>query len=308
MTGGFLLGAAMVFGLASAWAGPSMLQRARWQARAPRAALALWFAFAVAALIATVGVILSVGIRPWRMALLPGLRRALWCLVECRWGAFSPLQLTLVVLALGLGIQFVLLLANEFRRTALERRKHRRVLGLVAAPLSGDDGMLLLEHPAPVAYGVPGLRPRVVLSTGTLSLLNERELQAVLAHERAHFRARHDLAVLPFAALASALPWLPLARDGLASVRALVEMLADDAAARRESTTAVAAAIVHVARGAVPAGALAGGGGNVARRVQRLSADRQTARLWITPLAYGAACVIAAVPCALLVAASTTLR
>ena len=306
MTATFLLAAAALSASGTAWTGPTMLQRARWPANAPRAAFVLWYALGLSGLLSTLGVIVAMGIRPWRMALLPGLQRALWCLVECRWGAFSLLQLTLLLLAVGIGLQLVVLLANEFRHVALDRRKHRRVLGLVAQSDSGR-GMLVMDHPSTFAYGVPGLRPKVVLSTGTLSALSERELRAVLAHERAHFHARHDLAVLPFAALASALPRLPLARDGLASMRALVEMLADDAAVRHESTTALAGAIVRVAGGAVSAGVLSPGGG-VAGRVQRLSADRSPGAKRAAPLAYAAACLIVAVPCLLLLAASTHLR
>lgn len=310
MTGLILLAGVALFALFAAWAGPGLLHRARWPVVAPRAALVVWYALGLSSLLATIGVILTIGIRPWRMALVPGLRRALWCLVDCRWGAFSPLQLGLFLLALGAGLQFLVLLGNEFRHVALDRRRHRRALDLVALPASSSDGMLVLDHPSPVAYGVPGLRPRVVLSTGTLSVLNEHELRAVLAHERAHFRARHDLAVLPFAALASALPGLPLAREGLASIRGLVEMLADDAAARRESTSALAAAIVHVAQGIPSTGTPSGRDRNsdVSRRVQRLCADGNAVDPWMRPLAYAAACLIVAFPCVLLFAASANIR
>ena len=304
MSAGLLLVATWLCAAASAWAGPGPLRRARWPASAPRAALVVWLSLWLSVFIATLGVILTIGIRPWRMALVPGLRRALSCLVGCRWGAFSPLQLGLVLLAVGLGTHVLILVVNEFRHAALDRRRHRRILRLVAQPIPLGGGTLVLDHPSPIAYGVPGIRPTVVLSTGALSALEEPQLRAVLAHERAHLRARHDLAVLPFAALASALPHLPLARDGLASTRALVEMLADDAAVRHESATALAAAIIRVARGVPPAEALSDGAGNVTRRVQRLRAKGQAARTWITPLAYGAAVIVLCVPCVLLLAAS----
>ncbi|MGI5158769.1 M48 family metalloprotease [Microbispora sp. CA-102843] len=53
---------------------------------------------------------------------------------------------------------------------------------------------------------VPGRRARIVLSRGTLDLLERQELLAVLGHERAHARGRHDLILLPFIALADAFP------------------------------------------------------------------------------------------------------
>ena len=59
-------------------------------------------------------------------------------------------------------------------------------------------------------------------------------MAAVLAHERAHLRERHDLVLLPFTALARAFPWSVLVQRSYASVALLVEMLADDHAARQQ--------------------------------------------------------------------------
>ena len=53
----------------------------------------------------------------------------------------------------------------------------------------------------------PALRSRIVISAGTLDLLDQAELAAVLAHERAHLRERHDLVLLPFTALLRAFRW-----------------------------------------------------------------------------------------------------
>ena len=83
----------------------------------------------------------------------------------------------------------------------------------------------------PTAF--PGLRDaRVVVSAGTLAMLSADELAAVLAHERAHLRARHDLVLATFDAVHQAFPHAIRSELPAEQCRLLVEMLADDAAVR----------------------------------------------------------------------------
>ena len=92
------------------------------------------------------------------------------------------------------------------RRFAAARETVRRALrelvrqDLVATRNPLLPGTRVVDHDLPLAYCLPGLRPRVVLSRGVLDLLREDEVRAVLAHEDAHVVQRHDLVVLPFAA------------------------------------------------------------------------------------------------------------
>ena len=86
------------------------------------------------------------------------------------------------------------------------RRRHRALLALVAHGDPDVPGTLVVDHPAAAAYCVPGIRSQVVVSAGTLALLGPYELAAVLAHERAHARERHDLVLLPFTSLRRILP------------------------------------------------------------------------------------------------------
>src|SRR5690606_20445024 len=122
------------------------------------------------------------------------------------------------------------------------------------------------------AYCVPGLRAEVVVSAGALRLLSKDELAAVLAHEDAHVRERHDLVLLPFAALRRAIPWARIVRDAQASVALLVEMAADDRARRHCSPRRLATALLRFGTaGGVPTpqGAI-GAAGHVMARVNRL--------------------------------------
>jgi hypothetical protein len=54
-------------------------------------------------------------------------------------------------------------------RTLARRRSHRGLLDLVATPIAAVPGGRLLESGTPMAYVVPGLRPRTVLTSAVLA-------------------------------------------------------------------------------------------------------------------------------------------
>src|SRR5262245_17962478 len=143
------------------------------------------------------------------------------------------------------------------------RRRHRVLLSLLAHGDPKVPGALVVDHPAAAAYCVPGLRSAIVISAGALDLLDQAELEAVLAHERAHLRARHDLVLLPFCALLRAFGWSAVALEANNQVALLVEMMADDRARRRLPARELATALLRVGTsgGRAPAGALAAVGG-----------------------------------------------
>ena len=92
------------------------------------------------------------------------------------------------------------------------RQRQRVLLSLLAHGDPKVPGALVVDHPAAAAYCLPGLRSAIVISAGALDLLDADELAAVLAHERAHLRERHDLVLLPFLALLRAFRWAGVAR------------------------------------------------------------------------------------------------
>ena len=93
-------------------------------------------------------------------------------------------------------------------RTLRSRARHRELLDLLATPWPAAPGARVLEHPVPVAYCLPGLRSRLVVSAGVLDCLEVDQVWAVLAHERTHLRERHDLVVLPFVAWGATAPFV----------------------------------------------------------------------------------------------------
>lgn len=241
---------------------PVLLSRAGWPARGPRPALVLWQAVGLAGGLAAIGALLSVGIAARHRHLIRGLFHLDF--------AHGPLW-RVVFFAVGVALAgwLLVVLAISFWRVFADRRRHRRIVDLVGRPDPGL-GSLVLEHAVAVAYCVPGVRPRVVLTRATLDLLAADELAAVLAHERAHVRGRHDLVVQPFVAWQSTFPFLRPAIAATRAVALLVEMLADDVASRRVSAEAVAAALARLGTAHPPAGALGANDNAVICRVRRL--------------------------------------
>ena len=258
-----------------AWPVPALLGRARWPGRDPLVALVCWQAIGLAGGLSIIGALLVHGLAPWGHSL----PEAWWSWVRGE-AAGDPVRgdhWVTMTLAAVLALELVGVLALSWLRTARARRRHRELLELVVAPGVAPDTRLL-EHPAPVAFCIPGARPLLVLSSGMVAELDEAELAAVVAHERAHLREHHHLYLLPFVAWEAALPVLPAAGRAHAAVRELVEMRADDVALhdldgtdpRRTLAQAIVAAAGRPGAAAVPGGALAVTGGAVRARVVRL--------------------------------------
>jgi Zn-dependent protease with chaperone function len=185
------------------------------------------------------------------------------------------LALRLACLAAGLALLgslcWVLVAASAAALQA--RRRQRALLTLLAHGDPKVPGALVVDYPTAAAYCLPGLRSQIVVSVGTLKLLGRGELAAVLAHERAHLRERHDLVLLPFTALRRAFPRSATCTDAHHAVALLVEMLADDRALRARSARELVSALVRFGTAGAcqaPPGALAAAEGEVAARVSRL--------------------------------------
>ena len=262
------------------------LSTARWPSRSPAAAIVLWQALGLGWGLAAVGALAGFGLAGSRTGLAEG---ALTLADDALRGR-DPRVSGLRLLALAAGLLLLLLLCwilvAAFAVVMRARRRQRMLLSLLAHGDPKVPGALVVDHPAAAAYCVPGLKSKIVISAGTLNLLDQAELAAVLAHERAHLRERHDLVLLPFTALLLVFRWTGVAREANDAVGLLVEMLADDRALRHRPARELATALLRVgAAGGVhaPAGALAAGGGQVAARVSRLL--RPAPRLSVPALA-----------------------
>jgi Zn-dependent protease with chaperone function len=280
-----------------------VLVRASWPRRSPAAAIALWQALGMAGGTAAVGALLLVA--------LPGdgsgLAGALQNLRTVNQSAAPLIAIRLLCLTAGLAL-FSLLCWVLVAVTVTVVYARRRQLALLALLAHGDPkvpGALVLDHPAAAAYCVPGLRSKIVVSAGALKLLGPAELAAVLAHERAHLRERHDLVLLPFTALRRAFPRSRTCAEAYREVALLVEMLADDSALRSRPARELVSALVRVGTaGQVSVGtlaAMANSDSEVAARVNRLLRPRQPLpAAAVAGICLGSA-LLAAAPVALLI-------
>ncbi len=216
-----LLGA---LGLTLSLVVPGILAGARWPDRAPAAAVLRWQAITLAGVLCALGVVLAAPEELVRAA-----------------GAGQPVAAAALVGALVVAavivIRLLVSLAGVSYRSRARRERHRTLVDLldrVDRRRSFDlEGLRVLDGPLPLAYCVPGRSPRVVLSGPALDILDDAQVAAVLAHEQAHLRHRHEVVMESFTAFYQAVPPPLRSRAPLDAVHLLLEMVADDAARRR---------------------------------------------------------------------------
>ncbi|MEU7061421.1 M56 family metallopeptidase [Streptomyces sp. NPDC046197] len=185
----------------------------------------------------------------------------------------SALALAAGVLSLGVAA------VRQVRHVLWARKECARVPGVTELAVLDDD--------LPQAFALPGSPGRIVVTRGMLRCLDDREREALLAHERAHLRARHYLFQALWRLTAAVNPLLrPMAGAGAF----VLERWADEEAATHVgSRTLVARAVgrAALASSAVArATALAATGGAVPQRVRALLAPPPPRRT--LPLALGA--------------------
>jgi hypothetical protein len=91
----------------------------------------------------------------------------------------------------------------------------------------GSDRLVVLEGERPDAWWLPGAAPRLVVTTAALRRLKGKQLDAVLAHEQGHARARHDWLLHSSAALANGFPQVPVFAAFREEMHRLVELNED---------------------------------------------------------------------------------
>ncbi|WP_377272485.1 M56 family metallopeptidase [Peterkaempfera sp. SMS 1(5)a] len=275
----------MLLCLLLATAMPRLLVRAGWAEREPVLALGLWQCLVVSVLLCC-----GLGLTLAACAAVPAVRELLFSgapheVVQAygfagteRWGAAAA-----VLLAYG-ALHTAFALAREVRLARASRSRRQAELALLAPELppgaeeyEGDrdrarERLVVLEDVQPEAWSLPGPTARLVVTTGALRRLSDRELAAVLDHERGHVRARHHWLLQSAEALAAGFPGVAVFGAFRDEVGRLVELAADDAASRRHGRLATALALVELNQGRGVFGDCRGQLAEVPRRVDRLLA------------------------------------
>jgi len=254
--------------------GARLLSRARWTARAPLLGALTYLAAGWSALaaIGLAGLTLAVHATALGggLSLLIGAcvrrLRALYATPGGAAWAEAGLILAGAVLA-----RTALTALGQLRTAGQQALRHAHTARL-AGHLEPALGAVVVEHPQPAAYCVAGRYPTVIVTTGAVAALDSGQLDAVLAHERAHLAGRHHALKAAARIGRQVLPFLPLLRDAEAQVARLAELHADDTAARTADAKELATALVVLATPTqdTPGPGLAAAATDVVQRVHRL--------------------------------------
>jgi len=263
----------LLFGYAVALAGPLAwwLRRTEWPSRRPALGVATWHVLAGSVLATTVlGAFAAAPSGQGNHHHHDHLLVAQACLL-------TVVFLVAAALCLGRGV------VTYLRIDRGHRRRHQLLLSLAGRRDERLDAVVV-DHATATAYCVPGPAGEVVLTSGAIAALGDRELAAVLAHERAHLRGRHHLVVAGAKVIRLAFPFVPVFRWAHDEVGRLVELLADDVAARRCGRSVLADALVTLAGkggvSATPPAALGANASTVTARVDRLMRPAQLPGRW----------------------------
>jgi Zn-dependent protease with chaperone function len=220
----------------------------------------LWQAITLASVLSALGVVLAA---PEELVRAAGSGRPV---------AAAALLGALAVAAV-IVIRLLVSLGGVSYRSRARRARHRMLVDLLdRAERRREldvDGLRVLDGALPFAYCVPGRSPRVVLSGGALAVLDRPQVDAVLAHEQAHLRHRHDVVMESFTAFFRAVPRPLRRRMPLDAVHLLLEMVADDAARKRCGPEPLRSALERLTDAVLP-DAPAGTADDRRRRLDRL--------------------------------------
>lgn len=170
-------------------------------------------------------------------------------------------------------------LALALGRARTRTHRHCATARLVADPVPGSDGVVILDSAERLVYCVAGRPPAIVVTRGALDALDGAQLAAVIAHERAHLAGRHHLLIAASRAVSSVLPRLRLFREGADAIAHLVEMCADDVATRHHARSTLVGALLTLSDlRPAPRSALAANGADIVTRVERLLAPSNSLR------------------------------
>ena len=262
----------LVYAASAGTVGSRLLGRARWALRAPLLGIGTYLAAAwsVVTALGLAGLTLAVH----ATALGGGLSHLIGaCVLRLRDAYATPGGATVAGLGLTLAgallARTALTALTHLRAVRRQAVQHAQTARLVGRP-DPDLGAMLVDHAQPAAYCVAGPHPTVILTTAALQALDPDQLDAVLAHERAHLASHHHWLLAIARIGRQVLPFVPLMRMADTQITRLVEMHADDTATADRGTRPLATALVVLAAAAGPAPGLAAAATDAVQRIQRL--------------------------------------
>ncbi len=292
----------LTFGCLLGILGPRCLMQATWPARSPALGMATWQALTCSVFFSLflAGITLAVHDVPEGPWLVNWLHECSALAIDrsaVHWGSILPfVGLLLTSFLLGSLTWAAIRIQRSQRR---ETARQLELLDLVGTAHSEPD-VVVLHHSIPAVYCLPGPRRRVVVTDGAIAALTKAQMGQVLAHERAHLKARHHVVL----GCAEAFERVLRGRLGSGVARSriaeLAEMHADDAADRSHRMD-LATAMLVLAGASNPIGAL-GAGGSAVSRIERLATPSAPAGGRTRTAVVGLICVAVLFPAAIALA------
>lgn len=284
--------------------GPKLLVHITADGGAPRLAIAAWITAVVTVLgcsVAAVALLLIEAAGHWDSPdalLVTCLERLRAILVgHAGWPA-RIVATAAAAIAVGSLIAVAIRMSRALGRMRTHTFAHAHAVRLVGRSHGSD--VVVIEASEPAAYCVAGRPPAIVVTTAAMAALDESQLAAVVAHERAHLDGRHAYIVAAARGLTTALPTCGLFATAASHISSLLEMCADDAAARRHGRQPLLAGLLTLSGATTPAEGLAAAGIAVLARAERLSRPpRRFAHIRTHITLSGAVAAMAATPLAI---------
>ncbi|GES34212.1 M56 family metallopeptidase [Streptomyces angustmyceticus] len=239
----------MVLGVLAAAMAPRLMARSDWPDREPVLALWVWQCVVAGVLLCCVLAMSLSASAAWETVRSPVFGFAPRVVVEAyALQGHGPWAGVLALLLACGGAWTAVALTREVRAARARRRQRRAELLRRAPLLPGEEPraerLVVLEGDRPEAWWLA--HSQLVVTTSALRRLKGSQLDALIAHEQGHARARHDLLLYSASALAVGFPQIPVFAAFRDQVHRLVELAADDVASRRFGRLTIALALVEL--------------------------------------------------------------
>ncbi|WP_330477277.1 M56 family metallopeptidase [Streptomyces platensis] len=243
--------ALMMLGVLAAAMAPRLMARSDWPDREPVLALWVWQCVVAGVLLCCLLAMSLSAAAAWEAVRSPVFGFAPRVVVEAyALQTHGPWAGVLALLLAGGGAWTAVALTREVRAVRARRRQRRAELLRRAPLLPGEEPsrerLVVLEGDRPEAWWLSHASPQLVITTSALRRLKGHQLDALIAHEQGHARARHDLLLYCASALAAGFPQVPVFAAFRDQVHRLVELAADDVASRRFGRRTIALALVEL--------------------------------------------------------------
>lgn len=151
-----------------------------------------------------------------------------------------PQQLSLISLIIFIGILFIISLklvivffhVRQTRKNLISQTKSSSRFLILLKKINLEKHTLLIENKKPFAFCFGIIHPKIYISTTMLEITNEKEIIAILLHEKYHLENRDALTMLFASVIKILFLFFPLLSDLLRNYRIEREIKADQAAIR----------------------------------------------------------------------------